>query len=47
MIAPVARPGCRPWAMAIPIRATPIVPAVVHELPVLSATTAQITHAAG
>jgi hypothetical protein len=46
MTAPAASPRLSPWAVAIPIRATPTVPAVVHELPVASDTNAQMTHAA-
>jgi len=46
MMAPAASPRCRSYAVAVPIRARPTVPTVVHELPVASATTAQMTHAA-
>jgi hypothetical protein len=47
MIAPavIGNDMSRPWAT--PISATPRVPATVHELPMVSATTAQIRQAAG
>ena len=41
----VGRDMSSPWAT--PIRATPSVPATVHELPITRPTTAQIRHAAG
>ena len=44
--APAASPMFSSCAVAMPIRATPTVPAVVQELPVASETKAQIAHAA-
>ena len=46
MTAPAVIAGDKPKPCAIPINATPIVAAVVHELPILMATTAHMTHAA-
>ena len=43
MTAPAAISGETPMSFAIPTKATPSVPAVVHELPVTSPTIAQIT----
>ena len=43
MTAPAVIAGETPSIVAMPTRPTPIVPAVVHELPMLSATTAQMT----
>ena len=45
MTAPAARPRLRPCAVAMPTRAMPMVPAVVHELPVATETSAQMTQA--
>ena len=45
MIAPAIQPSEYPCASPTPIKATPIVAIVVHELPVTIATMAQITHA--
>jgi len=44
--APAAIPGFRFCATAMPMSATPTVPAVVHELPVASDTKQQMAHAA-
>ena len=46
MMAPAASPRFSPCAVAMPISAMPMVPAVVQELPVASDTRAQMTHAA-
>ena len=46
IMAPATNPGSYPWAVPIPIRATPIVAIVVHELPVITAITALIIHEA-
>ena len=46
MIAPATHPSGNPMARPMPISATPMVAIVVHELPVISETTAQITHVA-
>ena len=43
MTAPAAAASETPITRAIPTNATPSVPAVVHELPVIVPTTAQIT----
>ena len=43
MIAPATHPVAKPCASPIPIKAIPIVAMVVHELPVITDTTAQIT----
>ena len=43
MIAPAAMVVDRPRIGAMPMKATPSVPAVVHELPVTAPTTAQIS----
>ena len=45
MMAPAARPRFSPCAVAMPTSAMPMVPAVVHELPVATETNAQMTHA--
>ena len=45
IIAPAVTAGESPKPVAIPIRATPNVPATVHELPILSEAMAQITQA--
>ena len=42
MIAPATHPVAKPCASPIPIKAIPIVAMVVHELPVITDTTAQI-----
>jgi hypothetical protein len=42
MTAPAAISGASPRIFAIPTNATPSVPAVVHELPVIIPTIAQI-----
>ncbi len=46
MMAPATHPSGSPIASPTPIRATPIVAIVVHELPVMSDTTAQMPHEA-
>ena len=46
MIAPAIHPSGKPLACPMPISATPIVAIVVHELPVISETPAQMTHEA-
>ncbi len=43
MIAPAVIAGDRPIVAATPISPMPIVPATVHELPMASATAAQIS----
>ena len=45
MIAPAITPSLKPSALPIPRRATPIVAIVVHELPTMTETSAQITQA--
>ena len=45
MIAPAIIPSLKPWAFPIPMRATPIVAMVVHELPIITEMKAQIIHA--
>ena len=40
IIAPAVHPGEKPWAVPIPMSATPIVAIVVHELPVIRDTRA-------
>lgn len=45
-MAPAVQPGSKPWAVPIPMRATPIVAIVVHELPVMTDIRALIAHAA-
>ena len=45
-MAPAVQPGSKPCAVPIPIRATPIVAMVVHELPVITETSALMAHAA-
>ena len=42
MIAPAIHPSSKPWAFPIPINAIPIVAMVVHELPVITETNAQM-----
>ena len=44
--APAVILGDRPRPVAIPINATPNVPATVHELPILNAEIAQMIHVA-
>ena len=44
MIAPAVHATEMPKASPMPIRATPIVAIVVHELPVITDTSAQIRH---
>ena len=46
IIAPAVHPASYPWAVPIPIKATPIVAIVVHELPVIIAIRALIRQAA-
>ena len=46
MMAPAIQPSGNPMARPTPMSATPIVAIVVHELPVMSDTTAQMTHEA-
>ena len=46
IIAPAVISGERPKPKDIPIKATPSVPATVHELPILIAESAQIIQAA-
>jgi hypothetical protein len=46
MIAPAIQPGSYPCAVPIPTNATPTVAIVVHELPVITAISALITHVA-
>ena len=43
MIAPAIHPSSYPCALPIPSRAIPMVAMVVHELPVITDTIAQIT----
>ena len=45
-MAPAVQPGSKPWAVPIPMSATPIVAIVVHELPVMTDIRALISHAA-
>ena len=45
MMAPAITPSENPSALPMPISATPIVAMVVHELPTITDTSAQITHA--
>ena len=45
IIAPAVHPTAYPCAVPIPINAMPTVATVVHELPVISDTNAQIMHA--
>ena len=45
-MAPAVQPGSKPCAVPMPIRATPIVAMVVHELPVITETSALMAHAA-
>ena len=45
MIAPAVHPAEKPCAVPIPIKAIPTVAPVVHELPVISDTKAQIRQA--
>ncbi len=47
MMAPAIQPSSKPSARPMPINATPTVAMVVHDDPVSSDTTAQITHEAG
>ena len=46
MMAPATHPSGKPIARPMPISATPMVAIVVHELPVISDTTAQMRHEA-
>ena len=46
MMAPADHPGSNPWAVPMPIRATPTVAIVVQELPVITDTSALMTHEA-
>ena len=43
-MAPAIHPSLNPCALPIPIKAIPIVAIVVHELPVITETKAQIIH---
>ena len=45
MMAPAISPSEKPSALPMPISATPMVAIVVHELPTISDTSAQITQA--
>ena len=45
IIAPAIIPSLNPCAFPMPSKATPIVAIVVHELPTVTETNAQITHA--
>ena len=46
MMAPATQPSGNPIARPMPISATPMVAMVVHELPVISDTPAQMTEVA-
>ena len=41
MMEPAIQPSSKPWALPMPIRATPMVATVVHDDPIIRLTSAQ------